>query len=31
MPPGYLKACDILPDDQTTGRAAGIACAASAT
>ena len=26
-----LKGCDILPDDQRTGRAAGIACAASAT
>jgi predicted nucleic acid-binding protein len=26
-----LKACDILPDDERTGRAAGIACAASAT
>jgi predicted nucleic acid-binding protein len=26
-----LKACDILPDDQRTGRAAGVACAASGT
>jgi predicted nucleic acid-binding protein len=26
-----LKACDIVPDDEHTGRAAGIACAASAT
>ena len=26
-----LKACDILPDDQRTGRAAGLACAASGT
>ena len=26
-----LKACDILPDDQRTGRAAGIACTASGT
>ena len=26
-----LKACDIVPDDERTGRAAGIACAASAT
>lgn len=26
-----LKACDILPDDQATGRAAGVACAASGT
>jgi hypothetical protein len=26
-----LKACHILPDDQATGRAAGIACAASGT
>ena len=26
-----LKGCDILPDDQATGRAAGVACAASAT
>jgi predicted nucleic acid-binding protein len=26
-----LKACDIVPDDQPTGRAAGVACSASAT
>lgn len=26
-----LKACDIFPDDERTGRAAGIACAASDT
>jgi predicted nucleic acid-binding protein len=26
-----LKACDILPDDAATGRAAGVACAASGT
>jgi hypothetical protein len=26
-----LKACDILPGDQATGRAAGVACAASGT
>ncbi len=26
-----LKACDIVPADERTGRAAGIACAASAT
>jgi len=26
-----LKACDIVPDDERTGRAAGVACAASAT
>jgi predicted nucleic acid-binding protein len=26
-----LKGCDILPDDQAIGRAAGIACAASGT
>ncbi|HEY7146892.1 MAG TPA: PIN domain-containing protein [Streptosporangiaceae bacterium] len=26
-----LKGCDILPDDQATGRAAGVACAASGT
>jgi predicted nucleic acid-binding protein len=26
-----LKGCDILPDDQSTGRAAGVACAASGT
>jgi predicted nucleic acid-binding protein len=26
-----LKACDIIPDDERTGRAAGIACAASGT
>jgi len=26
-----LKGCDILPDDQATGRAAGIACSASGT
>jgi len=26
-----LKACDIIPDDERTGRAAGVACAASAT
>jgi hypothetical protein len=26
-----LKGCDILPDDAATGRAAGVACAASAT
>ncbi|MEZ0090422.1 PIN domain-containing protein [Streptacidiphilus sp. EB129] len=26
-----LKGCDILPDDQRVGRAAGIACGASAT
>jgi predicted nucleic acid-binding protein len=26
-----LKACDILPDDQAAGRAAGVACAASGT
>ena len=24
-----LKGCDILPDDQAAGRAAGVACAAS--
>ncbi|MEY9966698.1 putative nucleic acid-binding protein [Streptacidiphilus sp. MAP12-16] len=26
-----LKGCDVLPDDQRVGRAAGIACGASAT
>jgi predicted nucleic acid-binding protein len=26
-----LKGCDILPDDQNIGRAAGVACAASGT
>jgi predicted nucleic acid-binding protein len=26
-----LKGCDVLPDDAATGRAAGIACAASGT
>jgi len=26
-----LRACDILPDDQRTGRAAGVACAAAGT
>ena len=26
-----LEACDILSDDQATGRAAGLACAASGT
>lgn len=26
-----LKGCDVLPDDQRTGRAAGIACCASGT
>jgi hypothetical protein len=26
-----LKGCDIVPDDQATGRAAGVACAASGT
>jgi len=26
-----LKACDILPDDERTGRAAGLACALSGT
>ncbi len=26
-----LKGCDILPDDQKIGRAAGVACAASGT
>ena len=26
-----LQACDILPDDAATGRAAGVACAASGT
>jgi len=26
-----LKACDVLPDDERTGRAAGVACAASRT
>jgi predicted nucleic acid-binding protein len=26
-----LKACDIIPDDEPTGRAAGVACAASGT
>jgi predicted nucleic acid-binding protein len=26
-----LKACDLLPDDERTGRAAGLACAASGT
>ena len=26
-----LKGCDILPDDQRAGRAAGVACAASGT
>lgn len=26
-----LKACDIVPDDQHIGRAAGVACAASGT
>ena len=26
-----LKGCNILPDDQRAGRAAGVACAASAT
>jgi predicted nucleic acid-binding protein len=29
--PRVLKACDIVPDDQRIGRAAGVACAASAT
>jgi predicted nucleic acid-binding protein len=27
----HYKACDILPGDQRTGRAAGVACAASGT
>jgi hypothetical protein len=26
-----LKACDVIPDDERTGRAAGLACAASGT
>jgi predicted nucleic acid-binding protein len=26
-----LKGCDVLPDDQRAGRAAGVACAASGT
>jgi predicted nucleic acid-binding protein len=26
-----IKGCDILPDDERTGRAAGVACAASST
>jgi predicted nucleic acid-binding protein len=26
-----LKACDIIPEDERTGRAAGLACAASGT
>ncbi|WP_222720235.1 hypothetical protein [Actinomadura sp. HBU206391] len=26
-----LKGCDIIPDDQRTGRAAGVACGASET
>lgn len=26
-----LKGCDILPDDERTGRAAGVACAAAGT
>jgi hypothetical protein len=26
-----LKACDIVPDDERSGRAAGVACAASGT
>jgi predicted nucleic acid-binding protein len=26
-----LKACDIIPDDERTGRAAGVACAAAGT
>ena len=26
-----LKACDIVPDDERIGRAAGVACAASGT
>jgi predicted nucleic acid-binding protein len=26
-----LKGCDVLPDDAATGRAAGVACAASGT
>ncbi|HEY2307576.1 MAG TPA: PIN domain-containing protein [Streptosporangiaceae bacterium] len=26
-----LKACEIVPDDERTGRAAGVACAASGT
>ena len=26
-----LKACDIVPDDERTGRAAGVACAAAGT
>ncbi|MCC3771561.1 PIN domain-containing protein [Streptomyces sp. UNOC14_S4] len=26
-----LKGCDVLPDDQRTGRAAGVACGASGT
>jgi predicted nucleic acid-binding protein len=26
-----LKGCDILPDDQRTGRAAGVACAVAST
>ncbi|WP_274558803.1 PIN domain-containing protein [Streptomyces spiramyceticus] len=26
-----LKGCDVLPDDQRTGRAAGVVCGASAT
>jgi predicted nucleic acid-binding protein len=28
---GVLKACDIIPDDERTGRAAGVACAAAGT
>jgi len=27
--PRVLNACDIIPDDERTGRAAGVACAAS--
>jgi len=30
-PAKVLKACDILPDDERMGRAAGLACAASST
>lgn len=29
--PRLLKGCDIRPDDERTGRAAGVACAASRT
>jgi predicted nucleic acid-binding protein len=29
--PGYSRLCDILPDDERTGRAAGLACAAAGT